>query len=71
MARHELGGLLDEEMKEGERRDLESAEGVCRRFLAIDLDSEEGRALVVERGTKEMLAQVLGREELQEDEDDV
>ncbi|PCH37347.1 hypothetical protein WOLCODRAFT_167438 [Wolfiporia cocos MD-104 SS10] len=59
LSTHELGQLLDEEMREDERKDLEDAEDVCRRFLAWDLtgDRDNGRREDV-RG---VLAEVLGR----------
>lgn len=57
LSTHELGQLLDEEMSEDERKDLEDAEDVCRRFLAWDLsrDDEKGRSV------RQVLADVLGR----------
>jgi len=55
---HELGELLDEEMTEEERLDLEDAEGVCRRFLAWDLDDKRDLG---EGGVRAKLAEVLGR----------
>ncbi|KAH9941054.1 muts domain V-domain-containing protein [Amylocystis lapponica] len=55
---HELGKLLDEEMDDDERRALEEAEEVCRRFLAWDLARDGER---VQRSVKEVLAEVLGR----------
>jgi hypothetical protein len=55
---HEVGQLLDEEMSDGERLDLENAAAVCRKFLAWNLQ-ENGQ---VERGNvKAKLAEVLGR----------
>ncbi|TFK40842.1 DNA mismatch repair protein MutS [Crucibulum laeve] len=39
LSTHELGRLLDEEMADEERTDLEDAEGVCRRFLSWDLNA--------------------------------
>jgi len=55
---HEVGQLLDEEMSDGERLDLENAAAVCRKFLAWNLH-ENGK---VERGdVKAKLAEVLGR----------
>lgn len=53
---HEIGRLLDEEMTEQERLDLEDAEAVCRHFLAWDLDAVDGDANV-----KAKLAVCLGR----------
>lgn len=52
-----MGKLLDEEMTEEERLDLEDAEAVCRRFLTWDLDDEQGLG----EGVKTKLAEVLGR----------
>ncbi|KAG9227708.1 hypothetical protein CCMSSC00406_0000646 [Pleurotus cornucopiae] len=40
ISRHEIVQLLDEEMTEEERRELEDAEAVCRRFIAWDLEAE-------------------------------
>jgi len=61
LATHELGQLLDGEMSGAERRDLEGAEEVCRRFLAWKLvrdgDSGESRPDV-----RRALAEVLGRQ---------
>ncbi|KAL1682284.1 DNA mismatch repair protein MutS [Schizophyllum commune] len=54
---HELGQLLDEEMSEKERDELEEAEAVCRRFLAWNLGDDDGTEVKVK------LAKVLGREE--------
>ncbi|KAI5896843.1 uncharacterized protein SCHCODRAFT_02725125 [Schizophyllum commune H4-8] len=54
---HELGQLLDEEMSEKERDELEEAEAVCRRFLAWNLGEDDGTEV------KAKLAKVLGREE--------
>ncbi|KAL1699469.1 DNA mismatch repair protein MutS [Schizophyllum commune] len=54
---HELGQLLDEEMSEKERDELEEAEAVCRRFLAWNLGDDDGTEV------KGKLAKVLGREE--------
>ncbi|PBK97772.1 hypothetical protein ARMGADRAFT_1044451 [Armillaria gallica] len=53
ISNHELGRLLDEEMTEEERKDLEDAEAVCRRFLAWDLENEHGNV-------KMRLAEILG-----------
>ena len=49
--------LLDEGMTEKERLDLEHAEGVCRRFLAWNIQEDEGD------NVKDKLAEVLGRTE--------
>ncbi|KZT73910.1 hypothetical protein DAEQUDRAFT_702916 [Daedalea quercina L-15889] len=66
LATHELGQLLDEEMSDAERRDLEDAEEVCRRFLTWNLvrDGDGGDALGADpRGdVRQMLAEVLGRQ---------
>ncbi len=53
ISNHELGRLLDEEITEEERKDLEDAEAVCRRFLAWDLENEHGNV-------KMRLAEILG-----------
>jgi len=55
---HELGQLLDEEMTEDERVELEEAEEVCRKFLAWDLEAgnEDTREEV-----RETLTKVVGR----------
>jgi len=57
---HELGRLLDEEMTENERKDLQDAEIVCRRFLAWDLQADEEG--IAEGEAKRKLAAVLGRQ---------
>ena len=64
LATHELGQLLDEEMTDDERRDLEDAEEVCRRFLAWDLvrDDEANSDPDLRQDVKKRMAQVLGRE---------
>ncbi|OCH92840.1 hypothetical protein OBBRIDRAFT_725988 [Obba rivulosa] len=58
LSSHELGRLLDEEMTEEERKELEQAEDVCKKFLAWDLDRQledrEGKSV------KEVLAVILG-----------
>ena len=60
LSRHELGRLLDEEMTEKERQELEEAEAVCRRFLAWDLKADEEN---IEDGkVQRKLAAVLGEE---------
>ncbi|KAK0221916.1 DNA mismatch repair protein MutS [Armillaria fumosa] len=53
ISNHELGRLLDEEMTEEERKDLEDAEAVCRKFLAWDLENEHGNV-------KRQLSEILG-----------
>lgn len=64
LATHELGQILDEEMTDDERRDLEDAEEVCRRFLAWNLvhDDEGNSDPDLRRDVKKRLAQVLSRE---------
>ncbi|KAI8986224.1 DNA mismatch repair protein MutS [Trametes punicea] len=58
LAKHEICQLLDEDMSDVERRELEEAEEVCRKFLAWDLsrDAREGNPPV-----RDVLAEVLGR----------
>ena len=55
---------MDEEMTDDERRDLEDAEEVCRRFLAWDLvrDEEANSDPDLRQDVKKRMAQVLGRE---------
>ena len=55
---HELEKLLDEDMTEDEKAELEDAETVCRRFLAWDLEDREG---LRECDVKAKLAEVLGK----------
>ncbi|KAI0789758.1 DNA mismatch repair protein MutS [Abortiporus biennis] len=43
LSMHEWGRLLDEEMTADEREELTQAEEVCRRFLALDFDSTDGK----------------------------
>jgi DNA mismatch repair protein MSH5 len=57
---HEIGRLLDEAMSEDDVRELQAAEEVCRRFLAVDLLSEDGKADVLASGVKGVLEGVLG-----------
>jgi hypothetical protein len=57
---HEIGRLLDEAMPEADVRELQEAEDVCRRFLAVDLLTDEGCADVLASGAREMLERVLG-----------
>jgi DNA mismatch repair protein MSH5 len=52
---HDLTRLLDEQMTEKERVDLEDAEAVCRRFLAWDLDANQA-------DVKKRLQNCLGRD---------
>jgi len=40
MARHELGQLLDEDLTDSEKTELEEAEAVCRAFVAWDLSND-------------------------------
>ncbi|OBZ71456.1 Prohibitin-2 [Grifola frondosa] len=61
LSKHELGELLDEDMGETERQDLEEAEEVCRRFLAWNPDAngaDRGQTNV-----KRVLAEVLGHQD--------
>jgi DNA mismatch repair protein MSH5 len=60
---HELARLLDEEMTDQEQADLEDAEGICRRFLAWDLDADQ------EDDVRTKLGSCLGRKNLDEDEE--
>ena len=55
---HELGTLLDEEMTEDEKLDLEDAEERCRQFLAWDMEASRGGEVDV----KAKLGEVLGRD---------
>jgi DNA mismatch repair protein MSH5 len=59
LSAHAVGELLDEGMTPEEQHDLADAEGVCRRFLAMDLGPyrEGGNR----DGVKELLKEVLGR----------
>lgn len=59
LARHELNQLLDEAMSDAERRELEEAEEICRRFLAWDIlkDRCDGQ----DASVRNELAEVLGR----------
>ncbi|EIN12874.1 hypothetical protein PUNSTDRAFT_111245 [Punctularia strigosozonata HHB-11173 SS5] len=54
---HEVGELLDEDMNEDERVELEVAEAICRRFLTWDLSPDRDDSEPV----KTTLATVLGR----------
>jgi DNA mismatch repair protein MSH5 len=56
---HEIGKLLDEEMTGQERKELEEAEAICRRFLMWNLESEECNV-------RQKLAEVLGRDQAAE-----
>jgi hypothetical protein len=57
---HDVGRLLDEAMPEDDLRQLQEAEEVCRKFLAINLLSDEGKSDVLSTGVKGMLEVVLG-----------
>lgn len=59
MATHELGVLLDEELMDDERAELEAAEEVCRRFLSWDLEVAKERT--GEGDVKETLREVMSR----------
>ncbi|TFK74858.1 hypothetical protein BDN72DRAFT_832971 [Pluteus cervinus] len=54
---HELGQLLDEEMTEQEKRDLQESEEICRRFLQWDLQAD------IDVDVKKKLREVLGRKD--------
>ncbi|KAI0662083.1 DNA mismatch repair protein MutS [Cubamyces menziesii] len=56
--KHEICQLLDEDMSDAERRELEEAEEVCRGFLAWDLSSQGRDKCVPIRDT---LTEILGR----------
>lgn len=58
LSTHSLGKLLDEDMTEAERADLEEAEAVCRRFLAWDFTERDPAR---KGSVKERLAEVLGK----------
>ncbi|KIK91641.1 hypothetical protein PAXRUDRAFT_796689 [Paxillus rubicundulus Ve08.2h10] len=58
LAEHELGKLLEEQMSDEERLDLQVAEGISRQFLEWDLTSDEAAH---QSGVKARLAAVLGR----------
>lgn len=62
ISNHEIGTLLDEDMTDSERQDLEEAEVVCRRFLAWNLETEDD-------GVKRRLGAVLGRAIVEEMDD--
>lgn len=70
VARHAIQEILDEKMTVEEERDLEDAEGVCKRFLGWDLTTELEK---VERGesvdVKSVLRDILGVGEGEEEED--
>jgi DNA mismatch repair protein MSH5 len=67
LSTHELGQLLDEDMSEAERLELEEAEVVCRRFLAWDLKAE---AEMEDNKVNMKLGHVLGRASDQMDSGD-
>lgn len=52
---HKICQLLDEEMGENERNDLEEAEQICRRFLQWNLEEDS------QTDVRKRLADVLGR----------
>ncbi|KAL4267599.1 DNA mismatch repair MutS family protein [Pleurotus pulmonarius] len=56
ISKHEIVRLLDEEMTEEERGQLEEAEAICRRFIAWDLQAEAEDPSDIHR----KLATVLG-----------
>ena len=64
LSKHELGTLLDEEMTEDEKTELQQAEEVCRRFLACDLEAGQGI------DAKRLLSTILGRSEDMTNEDE-
>lgn len=53
LSRHELGQLLDEDLTDAEKAELEEAEAVCRAFVAWDLDEDVS-------GVKDCLSDILG-----------
>lgn len=55
LTRHEICQLLDEDMTDIERQELEEAEEVCRRFLACDLTAAGEQGSV-----RDALAEILG-----------
>ncbi|KAF9452964.1 hypothetical protein P691DRAFT_659812 [Macrolepiota fuliginosa MF-IS2] len=55
ISQHELNQLLDEEMGEKERSELKAAEDICRKFLAWQLDEQDGKS------TMDKLAEILSR----------
>ncbi|KAG7088348.1 hypothetical protein E1B28_012352 [Marasmius oreades] len=55
LSNHEITQLLDEEMTDSERLDLENAEDICRRFLAWNIQEDDGE------NVKNKLGLVLGR----------
>ncbi|KAF9267356.1 hypothetical protein L218DRAFT_970816 [Marasmius fiardii PR-910] len=57
LSNYEITQLLDEEMTENERLDLENAEAICRRFLAWNIQEDDGDDVKAKLGT------VLGRME--------
>ncbi|KAH7885327.1 DNA mismatch repair protein MutS [Phlebopus sp. FC_14] len=58
LAVHEVGKLLEEQMTDAERLDLQTADEIARRFLEWDLTSEEAAH---QTGVKTRLAEILGR----------
>lgn len=61
LSTHELGQLLDEDMSEMERLELEEAEVVCRRFLEWDMKS---KTVGEDNWVQVKLGHVLGRRDL-------
>ncbi|KAI0770485.1 DNA mismatch repair protein MutS [Fomes fomentarius] len=59
LVRNEVCQLLDEDMTDEERNELEEAEEVCRRFLAWDLTP--GRDSTSQPSVREGLTEILGR----------
>lgn len=59
LARHEVCQLLDEDMTEKERHELEEAEEVCRKFLAWELSPTDGAGS--QESVRDRLVEVLGR----------
>ncbi|KAI0366907.1 hypothetical protein BV20DRAFT_951195 [Pilatotrama ljubarskyi] len=59
LMKHEISQLLDEDMSAAERKELEEAEEVCRRFLACDLSPEQRRER--DSSVREDLTEILGR----------
>ncbi|KAI1793251.1 muts domain V-domain-containing protein [Ganoderma leucocontextum] len=55
LAHHAVCQLLDEEMTDGERQELEAAEEVCRKFIAWDPSDRS-------RSVRDDLAVILGRD---------
>lgn len=62
LSTHELGQLLDEEMTENEKSELEAAELVCRNFLTWSLLGDDEERSTESVNCREKLANVLGKE---------